>query len=292
MLLLSGGLFLVPCGAQECVESAAQESPTEPAVSNDETVCSNAAELQERSDTKPKHITKFFWFNAIPQVKADDYHHTFNFGNGRSTEEGIVVNHLSVQTCYKLDCPYCNAFAGIQQTENSTSVSIDGTYWFMKQYYIFPSILLKNRVGVELLYNFQYLSGISGQNNVYIGLNTELSAGRYISFDVSALYGAKFSNIFALNDVVPYIFNNDFAFKLVCTMSLPYRLHFMLSMRTYEDFYYPLFCAPTYSAGIKFGPLRGFQISGEVGARYTDMFTLSSYLDCFWYRLVVGYTFK
>ena len=251
------------------------------------------ADEEEPEDSEIKNKTKrFYWFCSVPETEDHTYYHTVLLGNSRSTEHGIVLNNLSAQTLYKMNCPYVDCTAGIQQTENSNSFIANGTFWIMRYYHVLPDLRLKYRFGLSLFYDFQNLSGVSRQHNLYAGINSEMGAGKYIVFNICVLYGAKFSKIFSLQDEMPFLFNNDMGFGVTCSVRLPYRLILSMSISSYEDFYYPLFGAPTYTLGLSYTSKNRFQIKGEVAARYIDMFTLSSYLDCFWFRLMTGYTFK
>ena len=233
-----------------------------------------------------------YLFNNFPTSDDFVFCSTILVANSRTTEHGIVSNRLAVQTYYVLSCPCGNVSVGIQQTENSNSLTCSGTYWFLRYYHRLPELRMKYRLGTMFNYNLQYMMNVSCQNNLYVGLTSDVKVGKRIVFSASSLYGAKFSTIFSLREVVPFIFNNDFGFRLTCNVSITPWLDASFSISSYEDFYYPLFCAPTFMFGISYMPKNRFQITGEVAARYTDMFTLSSYLDCYWFRIVMGYTFK
>lgn len=243
------------------------------------------------------HEQRLFWFNSYPQQENTNFSQEILVANKRSTENGIVVNKLSAQLFYKMNCAFSDVSTGLQQTEDSNSFMVDADYWFMRFYSRLPidgngSIRIKYRLGLNVIYNFQLLTEVSCQNNFYIGLNSELAAGRKIVFGASVLYGAKYSKICTSDSAVPGIFNNDLGFKLSCTVSLPHRFVTAVSISSYEDFYYPLFCAPTFTLGVSYSAKNKFIVTGEAAARYIDMFTMSSYLDCFWFRLAVGFTFK
>lgn len=233
-----------------------------------------------------------YWLNSYPENQDLTFHHTILIANSRSSDKGIVVNNLSTQLFYRMNCPYGRVAAGFQQTENSDSFTVNGTYWFLNVYRRTPEVKIKSRLGANLIYNFQYLNNVSVQNNLFMGLNHQIIFKKYVSFNTSLLYGLKFSTIFSLQDVVPFLYNNDLGFSFACSINFPYQIIATLRFSTYEDFYYPFFCAPTFSLGVSYALKNQFAITGEIAARYVDMFTLSSYLDCYWFRLMVGYTFK
>ena len=244
------------------------------------------------SDTCSCDEKRLYLFNNFPTSGDFVVNNTILVANSRTTGHGIVANRLADQTYYILSCPYGNVSVGIQQTEDSNSLTCGGTYWFLRYYHRLPELRMKYRLGTMFNYNLQYMMNVSCQNNLYVGFTSDMTLGKRIVFSANSLYGAKFSTIFSLKEAVPFIFNNDFGFKFACTVTITPWLKALFVISSYEDFYYPLFCAPTFMFGISYTPKNRFQITGEVAARYTDMFTLSSFLDCYWFRIVMGYTFK
>lgn len=247
-----------------------------------------------REQTKTKIFRKIrvkpCFFNAFPEGIDRQFSDSIYFTNSRASDNGIFLNALTTAVFNNIDYFYGRNMTAIQLSENSTSFLNENIYWFFKLYdtsFEIPNLIL--RMGTDFYYNLQIINNISVQNNFFYGLVTEVKSGKWFTIRNHVFAGNRLSKIFGNSAV---LHNWDFQLEFSFIFNTPINLSPYFSISTYEPFRYPLFCSPNYTVGLQYVFKNNFRLGLEGAVRYIDAFTLSSFLDSWVVRLVVGYDFK
>lgn len=210
--------------------------------------------------------------------------------NSFSTEKGILSNYLTISLSNLFDYLYGENFSAVQFTENSTSFIFENVFWLIRTYKIQnenPKLIFK--LGATLYYNYEYLDFISSKHNLFYGINFEHNFRNLITSRGQVFCGNRFSHIFALGNEDPYIHNWDFQAKFEFIFHSTFKLDPYVSIASFEDFRYPLFCAPIFSLGVVYETNKNFNFGILGSVRYIDFFTLSSYIDSWVLKFYVEY---
>ncbi len=246
------------------------------------------------SASRKKVFRKFkvqpFFFNAYPQGADRHVSDSIYFSNSRASNKGIFLNALTTALYNNVDYFYGRNLSAVQLSENSTSFLTENIYWFFKLYdmtFEVPNIIF--RLGADVHYNLQVINNVSVQNNFFYGLIGEVKSGKWFYIRSHIFAGNRVSKIFGESSV---IHNWDFQADIAFLFNTPIHLSPYISISTYETFRYPLFCSPNYTFGLLYITQNNFRVGLEGSLRYIDAFTLSSFLDSYVIRLVVGYDFR
>lgn len=249
-----------------------------------------SANLESQKKVFRKFKVQPFFFNAYPQGADRHVFDSIYFSNSRASSKGIFLNALTTALYNNVDYFYGRNLSAVQLSENSTSFLTENIYWFFKLYdmsFEVPNIIF--RLGADVHYNLQIINNVSIQNNFFYGLIGEVKSGKWLYIRSHVFAGNRLSKIFGESSV---IHNWDFQADIAFLFNTPINLSPYISISTYETFRYPLFCSPNYTLGLQYITQNNFRLGLEGSLRYIDAFTLSSFLDSWVIRLVVGYDFR
>lgn len=258
-------------------------------ISADEEKFSVSQESSENQKSKCSSQTQTFFVINFPQnlKKVSD---CVRIENSFSTEKGILSNYLTISLANSFDYLYGKNYSAVQFTEDSTSFIFENTFWLIRKYKIEnenPKLIFK--LGADFYYNYEYLSFISSKHNLFYGLNFEHNFRNLITSRGEIFCGSRFSHIFAFGKDSPYIYNWDLQAKFEFIFHSALKLEPYFSIASFEDFRYPLFCAPIFTFGAIYETKKNFTFGILGSVRYIDFFTLSSYIDSWVLKIYIEY---
>ena len=238
--------LLTPENSQESAKPPlAQENPQNQQNFYGEQKNSANQESSENQKSKCSSQTQTFFVINFPQNLKKEVSDCVRIENSFSTEKGILSNYLTISLANSFDYLYGKNYSAVQFTEDSTSFIFENTFWLIRKYKIEdenPKLIFK--LGADFYYNYEYLTSISSKHNLFYGLNFEHNFRNLITSRGKIFCGSRFSHIFAFGKGSPYIYNWDLQAQFEFIFHSALKLEPYFSIASFEDFRYPLFCAP------------------------------------------------
>ena len=196
---------------------------------------------------------------------------------GGNSGEGFDDYTIMAQPKYQLDMTYLQAYIGMQIDKSSYDCTIGATGWAMRT--------KKMRLGIEGIYHFNQYEDISTVNDLLANLRFEARPTYWLGIQTGLGYIYKSRKIFGLDK---RLVSHDPTAFVELDFYLPCNFTFYARASSYELYHYPIFCAPSFTAGVKFEPTKRLFFGFEATARYVDFFTISTYHDSNEYRVTIG----
>lgn len=247
-------------------------------------------ESSENQKSKCSSQTQTFFVVNFPENFEKKVSDCVRIENSFSTEKGILSNYLTISLANSFDYLYGKNYSAVQFTEDSTSFIFENTFWLIRKYKIEnenPKLIFK--LGTDFYYNYEYLTSISSKHNLFYGLNFEHNFRNLITSRGKIFCGSRFSHIFVFGKDSPYIYNWDLQAKFEFIFHSALKLEPYFSIASFEDFRYPLFCAPIFTFGAIYEIKKNFTFGILGSVRYIDFFTLSSYIDSWVLKIYIEY---
>ena len=209
--------------------------------------------------------------------KINGMEHRLSLTVGGNSGEGFETYTIMAQPKYQLDMTHLQAYIGMQLDKGSYDCTIGATGWFV------PT--KKLRVGVEGIYHFNQYDDVSTVNDILANLRLETRPTYWFGFQAGFGYMYKSRKVFRLDNRIR---SNDPTAFVEMDFYLPCNFTVYARAASYELYRYPIFCAPSFTAGVKFEPTKRLFFGFEASARYVDFFTISTYHDSNEYRVTIG----
>ena len=147
------------------------------------------------------------------------------------------------------------------------------------------------RLGFGAIYHFQNQIDIAYENDFLLRSIFELISKSNFVFHTELCYGFKESQIHAVKDDVPMLWDCNPAIFIKLKKLFSNGLEVYAAAGSFELYRYPLFIAPAYSVGASYLFKTGFKPYFEVLSRFCDMYTSPPYFDKLQFRMGVGFSF-
>ena len=117
------------------------------------------------------------------------------------------------------------------------------------------------------------------ENNILLGLKIRAGKADFILLSFDCSYLLKMTDFYKLRGIIPLIIDHTPAVSLTVQAAATKRFLLAFTMSSYDTFYYPLFFNPRYEVRGTWLINPHFQAVFFSGVRYSDMFTLTSYIN-------------
>lgn len=196
--------------------------------------------------------------------------HEFSYGTELDLARKGKLSEFSYMMKYGFSLPEFSTGIGLKTGSDTISSTIYVSY--------FPLRLRKFSIGFRTLYNINLFKGYCIENNLLFG--TDLSAGNLniILFSLDASYFLKLTDFYKLK-IIPLIIDNTFAFSLKLESFIKKKVLLGFKLTSYKIHDYPLFFTPIFEFNTSFFASPIISLNSFVAVKYSDMFTLTSYLS-------------
>ena len=276
-------------------ESVQQESGQQKSLQQENAQQESSEQKYARSesgDQKKKSSVSYYIFD-FPESQPFCIHDTTSFLVTRSNNNGIFLNALTVSVFNEFDFSYGKNISAFQLTEDSTSFIFENIFYFLRSYKKTGEEEILNpyfRLGADLHFSYEYQSGVSSKYNLFYGLAFDLKPSDFFAFNTRLFLCNRFSHILLGQDSF-WIKNWDFQCECKFIFKVEDKWFPFVSFSTFEEFRYPLFCAPIFSAGCTYNLSEKLEFGASISIRYIDFFTLSSYADSWVVKVFASYKF-
>lgn len=216
-------------------------------------------------------VTIFIALNFVLFSEADVKNiHEFSYGIEADLSRKGRLESFSYLMNYRFSFPGVSSGLGIKTGSDSIAGTIYGKYSPLRLKYF--------SLGVHAIYNLNIFTGYCIENNFLLGAN--LSAGKLdkvlFSFDIS--YLLKLTDFYKLS-IIPLIKDNTLALSLKLESLIKDKFLLAFKIASYSMYNYPLFFTPIFSLETAWILSPEIRLSSFFSVKYSDMFTLTSYLS-------------
>ncbi len=204
-------------------------------------------------------------------------------------DRGLERNSFAYNAEISVDQKSFDAFLGGQIYADMIDFTLSGDFY--------PSFLSWNlkkndiRIGMNGIYHFQNQTDLAFENDFLFNVGLNLLDRKGFSFLFKIGYGLKTSQIQAVKDNSPWIFEGTMSVLIDFRKIFSGGLGLYVTGATFDSYRYPTFGAATYTLGAEYLFKNGVKPYVEVASRMSDMFTTAPYHDKFQIRFGGGYTF-
>lgn len=205
--------------------------------------------------------------------------HEFYYGAEVDLSRKGRLESFSYVMNYDFSIPKVSSGLGIKTGSDSISGSIYGKY--------LPLRLKDFSLGVHAIYNLNLFTGYCIENNFLLGGTLKAGNLDMALFSLDAFYFLKLTDFYKLK-IIPLIIDNTFAFSLKLESLIKKKVLIGFKLSSYRIHDYPLFLTPIFEfdTSVLFTPK--INLDGFVAVKYSDMFTLTSYLS----NIMMGISLK
>lgn len=220
---------------------------------------------------KALFFTFFILFNFALFSETDTKNiHEFSYGPEIDFSRKGKLESLSYTMKYSFTSPKISTGIGLKTGSDSISSTIYGTY--------LPLELKSFSLGVKALYNLNLFTGYCIENNLLLGGTLRAGNLDKALFSLDAFYFLKLTDFYKLK-IIPLIIDNTFAFSLKLESLIKRKVLICFKLTSYKMHDYPLFFTPIFEFDTSVLLTPKVSLDGFVAVKYSDMFTLTSYLS-------------
>lgn len=208
-------------------------------------------------------------FYAKPvQWISPETHLTLQSGVTFETDKSLNLDSVPVNFSAQFDMTQFSIFAGFQV---QPSIFDFTTYLCYA-----PTFFNHLSAGFKSLYHFKRYSAEYFENDFLEAFYLKYRINKYVAFDSDFAFHIKVTNIYSIEESLPWIKNYSFAFNFETLFNPIENLTIKSGVSSYTLYRYNLFFAPNYwlSAEYKFANL--VSIGSKALVEYVDMYTLSA----------------
>ncbi len=275
------------------LEKEVSEENSGNSTQKDKSVSSSQNLSQQTSNQQKQKSSLSYFILNFPKSQPFCLQDETSFLVSRSNDNGIFLNELTVSVFNDFDFSYGKNISAVQLTEDSTSFIFENIFYFLRSYKKTENEEIQNpyfRLGADLYFNYEYQTDVSSKYNLFYGLVFDLKPSDSFTFKTRFFVGNRFSHILLGYDSF-WIKNWDFQCDFKFIFKVKNNFFPFVSFSTFEEFRYPLFCAPIFSLGCIYDPAEKLKFAASIAIRYIDFFTLSSYADSWVVKLFASYKF-
>lgn len=162
-------------------------------------------------------------------------------------------------------------FGGFHYTLGQIDLTAQARLWLIKE----ESIAL----GFGFLQHSGWFLGCGREHDFFGSLHTSFGSLARLNFSFDASYMYKYSVIPSIRSYVNNLVDKGLAFSLKFQKEFKSSFLTYAGVSSYELFRYPLFLMPTYFFGFLYTHPSGLTAKTQVNIRYSDQFTLTSYIN-------------
>jgi len=188
----------------------------------------------------------------------------FDFLTGGETVLSNIVG-------YGFFAPKLSVQAGVKNIAGTFGSSVFGDFMPLKK--------AAFSLGVHGAYNMNWMLNCCIENNILLGLKIRAGKADFILLSFDCSYLLKMADFYKLRGIIPLIIDHTPAVSLTVQAAATKRFLLAFTISSYDTFYYPLFFNPRYEVRGTWLINPHFQAVFFSGVRYSDMFTLTSYIN-------------
>ena len=146
-------------------------------------------------------------------------------------------------------------------------------------------------VGLGGTYHYQRYKKISSEHDLLANttFRYKTNSGTTISFHAG--YAKKISQIDALADYVPYIYDKYFEAGILVDKVWNCGFELYVEHGLHDLYRYPLFACPHYAIGVGYNFSSGIRVATDTSVRIVDGYTTPPYIDSLIVKLSTRFTF-
>ena len=171
---------------------------------------------------------------------------------------------------------------GIQFSEWTTDIVLQGAWY--------PLRFQKLSLGLGALYHFGRFKNIDFEHDFFAGVYCLYQPSRFFYLNADISGAIKITEIPSLPREFSQIRDNGLAISLKFGTVLAQKIRVEAVITSYELFKYTLFAHPTFFLSGAYIFSNGLYAGATIGARYTDVFTITSHLDNYYATITMGIT--
>ena len=217
-------------------------------------------------------ITKFIEFDMTSSTnKGIERHKTLYSG-----EVGLVSR-------------WAEGLLGLQAYENCFDFTVNARGWLPFASWNFETARIA--IGLGGIYHYQRYKKISSEHDFIFEtlFRYKSDSGTTVSF--SGGYAGKATQIDALKDFVPYIYDKYFYAVMQVNKVWSNGIELYLEHGLHDLYRYPLFASPHYLVGLAYNFDFGLRISSDVSVRIVDGYTTPPYIDSLLVKFATRFSF-
>lgn len=139
-----------------------------------------------------------------------------------------------------------------------------------------PTFFNQLSIGFKSLFHLKHYAAEYLEIDFMQGLYAMYRLNRRLAFDSDFSLHMKFSQIYSIEDSMPWVKSNSFSFRFETLFNPIADLTMSLGVASYTMFRYNLFFAPNYWLGAEYQFADMFSIGTKALVEYVDMYTLSA----------------
>lgn len=192
----------------------------------------------------------------------------------KATDVANSLTYEFSQSAYSL-------LAGIKLGAESSDITVAGT-WMPLRMRLFS-------FGPQIEYNFDLFMNYSMEHNFLFGAKATVGRPDRLLVTAECSYLLKLTDFYRL-PAIPLLRDDSIATTLSFASILRNRMKIAFKIYSHDTFYYPLFCTPTYEMQLGWIVTPDFTVESSLMVRYSDMFTLTSYVSNIQGNVAIRYT--
>lgn len=201
------------------------------------------------------------WISPEPQW-------TFKTGVTFETDKNLHLDSVPVD--------FSAAFS-LSQFQCSVGMQFQPSVFDFSTYFIYsPTFFNHLNVGVKSLFHTKHFTAEYLELDLLVGLYAMYRLNRYLAFDSDFMFHLKLSKIYSIEDSMPWIKNNSFAFRFEAFCNPVQRLTLGLGVSSYSMYRYNLFFSPDYWISAEYKFVDFVSVGTKALIEYIDMYTLSA----------------
>ncbi|MBQ8013263.1 MAG: hypothetical protein IJ257_02550 [Treponema sp.] len=206
-----------------------------------------------------------------------------------TTNRGIERNQTLFSGEIGLAHTWGEGLLGIQGYKDAFDFTMQGNGWLPFASWNFETARIA--IGLGGIYHFQRYKNISSEHDFLFDtvFRYHSDSGTRVTFYGG--YAWKTTQIEALKDYVPYIYDRYLHAKIQVDKIWESGFEMYLEHGLHDLYRYPLFPSPHYLIGFAYNLENGLRFSGDVSMRIVDGYTTPPYIDSLLVKFATRFTF-
>lgn len=226
----------------------------------------------------------FFWFGLLffmlPLSATSDF---IELSVGTSGGTGFEKSFVSLALQNTVYTKHAQLFTGFHYTLGQIDLTTQARWWFVNT----ESLSL----GIGAQYHSGWFLDYGKEHDVFASICGSFGSVKRFNLLLDASYVTKFSVVPSIRPNVRYLQDNGIAFIIKMQKEFVQQFLTYAGVSSYEAYRYPLFLTPIYFVGVLYSHPAGLTLRTQLDVRYSDQFTITSYITHVCIRAVLGWRF-